>query len=89
MHNLNRILKINIKSFLKKTFFALSKILNRIGIITTRNSSDRYLMIKPSTHLLKYLDELLNINPKSIRIAEVGVGHGVTTIEIIKKNASK
>lgn len=42
-------------------------------------------MRKPSTHLLKYLDELLNINPKSIRIAEVGVGLGVTTIEIKKK----
>ena len=42
-------------------------------------------MRKPSSHLLKYLDELLDINSNTIRIAEVGVGHGVTTLELIKK----
>tara|TARA_Y100001933_G_C18953839_1_gene545062 strand:- start:519 stop:1277 length:759 start_codon:yes stop_codon:yes gene_type:complete len=78
-------LKINIKAILNKTFFALKKILNRTGIINIRNNSDRYLIRKPSSHLLKFLDELLDTKSKAIKIAEVGVGHGVTTLEIIKK----
>ena len=40
---------------------------------------------KPCDEMIEYLKKLLNHNPSPLTIAEVGVGYGATSVEIVKR----
>lgn len=40
---------------------------------------------KPCDEMIEYLEKMLNKNPSSLTVAEVGVGYGATSVEIVKR----
>ena len=39
----------------------------------------------PCSHMVKHLEKMLNTNPRPLNIAEIGVGYGATSVEIVKQ----
>ena len=40
---------------------------------------------KPCDEMIEYLENILNHNPPPLTVAEVGVGYGATSVEIVKR----
>lgn len=49
------------------------------------NTSGYELISKPSENVVNFLEDILESNEKTISVAEIGVGIGATSVEIVKR----